>query len=108
MIESAQTEEEFFKLIQLNDIVIVDCYATWCQPCMQILKILPRLHADLDARISLVKMDVDLLKSIKEFYQVVKVPTFLFFKQGREVARREGVTPLKEIKELGQSLLDVL
>jgi thiol-disulfide isomerase/thioredoxin len=103
-----ESPKEFFISLNRDNLVVVDFYATYCQPCMQIMKILPRLEAALREGIGLVKVDVEKCPSIKEMYKVVKVPTFLFFKRGQEVARLEGVHTFKKIEDLAHSLLDVL
>lgn len=107
MIE-AETVEHFFEAVRANEVTVVDFYATWCNPCQQILKILPRLQEGLSDRAGVIKVDIDKLKPIKEMYKVTKVPTFIFFKNSQEVGREEGVRPLRQIQDRANHLLDVL
>lgn len=101
MIE-VNTIEEYEEAIK-DGTVIVDCFATWCNPCLQILKILPRLEEKLpDWKI--IKVDIDKLEEVKDRYMVRSVPTFIFFKDGQIKNQFSGVKPLADIEKLALAI----
>jgi thioredoxin 1 len=93
------TTASLFCFISENPLVVVDFYANWCQPCRRMMKILPRLAEQLDNVAKIGKIDVDVEKEAKESFSVKKIPTFIFFKNGQEVHRAEGILTLEEIKQ---------
>lgn len=104
MIEIS-SNSKLFDLFSTNDTIIVaDFYATWCHPCQQMLKILPRLETEIEGIATIVKIDFDTVKSLVELYNVKKIPTFIFFRDGQEVHRFEGIKTLKEIEHLVNSI----
>jgi thioredoxin len=105
MIEIS-SNSDLFELISQNNgiIVVVDFYATWCNPCQQMLKIMPRLEEALGSSAIIAKVDYDQVRPLAELYNVKKIPTFIFLKDGQEVSRFEGVKTLKEIEHIVKSL----
>ena len=104
-MKDIETEQEFFSAISDTDkVVVADFFATWCGPCTKMSVILPNLEKEIANEAEIVKVDYDKLNTLANIYEVTKVPTFIFFKDGQEKARFEGVKLLKEIKEQALSL----
>lgn len=99
------TRDTFDAFIKSSGVVIVDVFAQWCSPCKQILKLLPRLEADLEGMAVIGKIDIDAEPALRLSLEVKKVPTFIFFKNGVEAYRFEGVLTLATIKGKVASLL---
>jgi thioredoxin 1 len=72
-----------------DNVVIVDCWADWCGPCKMLAPILDELAAD-DARLTVVKVDVEEHPEFARQFDVMSFPTLLFFHQGRLVQRLVG------------------
>lgn len=72
--------------------VLVDLWADWCPPCVVIAPILKNVVENYDAKISLVKIEVDEGKNMKIAgqYQVRGFPTILLIHHGEEKARFSG------------------
>jgi len=68
---------------QTSKPIILDIYATWCGPCMQMTPILEELEKELGESYKFAKLNVDEAReiSIKDF-GVTSVPTFVFIKDG--------------------------
>jgi thioredoxin 1 len=49
----------FQQLIQKDQPVLVDFFATWCGPCQMLAPILKQVKESLGERITIIKIDVD-------------------------------------------------
>ena len=73
--------------------VLVDFWATWCGPCRTIAPTIEKLAADYDGRAKVVKLDVDNNPQTAMKYGIRSIPSLLFFKGGRPVDQMVGVVP---------------
>lgn len=80
--------------------VLVDFYATWCGPCMQQSPILEKWAAARQARVDVVKLNVDTATSVASTYGVMSIPTLIIFKAGKEAARAVGLQNEKGLDAL--------
>ena len=67
--------------------------------------IVKQLAADFDGRALVGTVDVGLQSALTRAYGVSSVPTFVFFKGGREVSRQSGVTTYEDLAGKLQALL---
>ncbi|KAG0468907.1 hypothetical protein HPP92_018235 [Vanilla planifolia] len=72
-----------------NKLLVIDFSATWCGPCRAIEPTFKALSARF-ADASFVKIDVDELSEVAQRWMVQGMPTFVFVKEGKEVARVVG------------------
>ncbi|KAL7717647.1 Thioredoxin [Entamoeba marina] len=80
---------EFNKIIQTNDRVVVDFSATWCGPCKMIAPVFQQLAADY-SQIKCVKIDINESPMITQSHNIKSIPTFLFYRQGVQVSQFSG------------------
>jgi len=90
----------FETIINSNNLVLVDFYATWCGPCQALAPVLKDVKSELGTQVSIVKMDVDKNQALASQYQVRGVPTLLLFKNGIQVWRQSGVPSKNELIDL--------
>lgn len=103
-VEEVKTEKEKRTFINTNDIVCIDVYASWCNPCKKIYPAYTALAKKYnDDRCVLVKEDYDLGLS----QDVTAIPAFLFYKKGVKVAHLTGAN-LEDVEETLKNLLDTL
>lgn len=93
--ENFQTE-----VIESKIPVLVDFWATWCNPCRMIAPIVEELSDDLDGKISVCKLDVDEAGEIAESYGVMSIPTLILFVAGEEKERIVGLRSKAELSGL--------
>lgn len=80
--------EELTALLHSTTYVAVDFYADWCPPCKAIAPIFESL-AEKHAKpqlLAFAKVNVDHVGSVAGAYRVTAMPTFLFFKEAKQVA----------------------
>lgn len=81
-----------FKQEVLNGkgLAIVDFYADWCGPCRMLAPIIDELSVQYpDVKIG--KINVDESGDISGQYEVMSIPTVIFFKDGQVVHQVTGV-----------------
>lgn len=81
-------EQNFNELISGGE-VLVDFFATWCGPCRMLSPILEEISSDRSS-IKVVKIDVDECPNLARNFGVMSVPTLYLFKNGKEVAKKNG------------------
>lgn len=87
----------FRTLLSGHTYLIADFYATWCPPCKTIAPIYNQLstaHAQA-GKFAFVKVNVDEAREIAAQYGIQAMPTFLLFKNGKQVEEIKGADPRK-------------
>jgi thioredoxin 1 len=76
-----------------KNVVLVDFWATWCEPCKMISPILDELSVELEGKVEFLKVNADQNKELVSKYQISGIPTMLIFKQGELVDTLNGFNP---------------
>jgi thioredoxin len=84
--------------------VLVDFTAAWCPPCRVMKPVLAELAAERDD-LRVVQLDVDADQRTAAEYGVLSMPTFILFRDGREIQRIVGARPRRRLEaELAEVL----
>ena len=78
--------------------VVVDFNADWCGPCQMMKPIYEMVAKDTDG-IKFLSVNIDNESEIADKFGVSGIPTFVLFKDGKEVARETGVLPEKKLRK---------
>lgn len=78
--------------------VVVRFTAPWCGPCRQMGPIVAQLSKEM-AGVTFLDVDVDADEATPARLGVVGVPTFMTFKDGKNVATIVGAKPLGMLRE---------
>ena len=89
--------ETINEVINSNQLVLVDFFATWCQPCKMMHPILEQVKEVLGDRIRIIKVDVDKNEVIANQYRIQSIPTLMLFRQGEQLWRTSGVVQKAEL-----------
>lgn len=85
--------------------VVVDLWATWCQPCTQLSPVLERLAEEGRGSWVLAKIDVDANPRIGEAFGVQSLPTVIALAGGQPVEAFSGAQPEPQIRQWIAALL---
>ena len=83
--------QKFQELIQSERPVLIDFFATWCQPCKVQSSVLNSVKEQVGEKARIVKIDVDQFPSIASENGVRGVPTLAIFKNGELLWKESGV-----------------
>ncbi|OGM49446.1 thioredoxin [Aspergillus bombycis] len=81
-IKSAAEFDE--KVINSNKPVVVDFFATWCGPCKAVAPAIEKFSNENEG-VEFYKVDVEELNSVAANLGISAMPTFVFFKDGKQV-----------------------
>jgi thioredoxin 1 len=92
------TDGSFEDLVVNSDTpVLVDFWAEWCGPCKMIAPILDEIAKDMDGKLVIGKLDIDVNQDTAMAFGVMSIPTLLLFKNGEPVERIVGYQPKPQL-----------
>ncbi len=95
----ALSDTNFVQTLNNSDVpVLVDFWATWCQPCLLITPILKELADEYKDALKICRLDIMGNNSINQALGIQSLPTMIIFKNGKEVKRIIGAKPKESLK----------
>ena len=101
-VETATWDDE---VARAPGLVMVDFWAVWCGPCQMVAPIVDELAADYAGKVKVLKLNTDENPEIAGNYQIMSIPTVVFFKGGQPVEKLIGARPKRQFKEIIDQLL---
>lgn len=95
------TDANFHKEVIESDLpVMVDMWAPWCGPCIEMKPTIRLLAVELAGQVKVAELNIEENPFITEKYAVDRYPTLLIFVDGEEVERLVGKKALPELKSI--------
>jgi thioredoxin 1 len=100
------TDQNFdTEVVQSTVPVVVDFWAPWCMPCRMLAPLTEKLAETYAGKVKFCKINVDENPKASARYQVMSIPTVLFFKGGEQTNSSIGAVPETVLKPKVESLL---
>lgn len=85
------------EVIDSDTPVLVDFWAPWCGPCRIVGPVLVEIAEEQDARVKIVKINVDENQQYAGQLGVFNIPTMVLYKGGQPVEKIVGALPKQQI-----------
>lgn len=99
-VEKVISFDDYTNTVSKRGLILVDIGAGWCPPCVKMEPVLQQLQTYLSGQFTLIKIDAGVQTELLKQLQVTEYPTFIVYKDGKEVVRKQGVLSLEEMKHL--------
>lgn len=85
--------------INSTPVVLVEFFASWCPHCQRMMPVVAQVKELLAGKVNVYQFDIDENQELANQEKVNSIPTFIIYRNGKEVWRESG-----EME--GQALLD--
>lgn len=95
------TQENFAEVMQASARVpvLMDFWASWCQPCHTLMPVLARLVDDYQGKFLLAKLNTEEQQAIAARFGIRSIPTVKLFRDGQVVDEFMGALPEAAVRE---------
>ena len=90
------TDENFDSLLKENKILLVDFWASWCGPCVQVAPALEEISEEMKD-VTIAKHNIDEEPNLPTKFGVRGIPTMILFINGEQKNVQVGATPKSSI-----------
>jgi thioredoxin 1 len=87
------------EVIDSQQPVLVDFWATWCAPCLAIAPAVEELASQYKGKVKVAKLNIDDNQETPQQYGVRSIPMLLVFKGGVVVEQIVGAVPKARLEE---------
>jgi len=88
------TDSNFDETVIKSDVpVVVDFWAEWCKPCLQIAPSLEELAKEYKGNIKIVKLNIDKNPEIPTQLGVRSIPALFLYNRGKIISTKTGSYP---------------
>ena len=92
--------QKFQEIINSEKPVLIDFFATWCQPCRVQSSVLVTVKEQVGDAARIIKIDIDQYPAIASEYNVRGVHTLAIFKNGQLLWKESGVHDVNTLTNL--------
>jgi len=100
------TDQTFEEEVIKSDLpVLLDLWAPWCRPCLMVAPVVEKLAEKYNDRFKFCRLNIDENPQTAAKYQIMSIPTLLFFKGGKVADTVIGAVPEQALQPKIEGLL---
>ncbi|XP_063535534.1 thioredoxin, mitochondrial [Cydia strobilella] len=99
IVKIQSTDDFKDKVINSKVPVVVDFFATWCNPCRMLTPRLESIISEKKGKVVLAKVDIDEQTDLALDYEVSSVPVLLAIKDGKVLQRLVGLQDTDKLRK---------
>ena len=84
---------DYSKAINSTPTVLVEFYASWCPHCQRMMPVVEAVKKQFEGKVNVFQYDIDQNEQLSDENAVETIPTFIVYRDGREVWRHSGELP---------------
>lgn len=101
-VKAQMRVEDLSKVIASNEFTLVDVGAEWCPPCRKMKPVIDSLKQDKSLHFYFIAVDGGNDMDVMDHLKAIDLPTFIVYKKGVEVWRKNGIVAIEEFKKVLQ------
>jgi len=82
-----------------KDSVLIDFTADWCMPCVMMAPVIDELSEKFKGKIKFGKVNIEDNQELAQKFDVVSIPNFVLFKDGKKVEQFMGATSSEDFEK---------
>lgn len=92
------SREEFDKLLNSNEKILVNFYADWCGPCKKMAPYLKKMQAEKGAIVKIIRLNADVNKTLVSEMKIDELPTLLLYQNKKVKWKHQGFISEEDLK----------
>ena len=93
------------EVLQSKIPVFIDFWAPWCAPCKMVEPVVEEITQEYADKLKVCRLNVDDNPDSTLKYEVRSIPTFIVFKEGKEVNRSTGASSKESLVDLFKDII---
>jgi len=94
------------EVVRSSEPVLVDFWGPQCGPCLALMPQVQALSEKYQGRVKMAKVEAPKSRRLCLNLKVMGLPTFLFFKDGKEIGRLTGNITIQSIEDSLKEILE--